>query len=134
MVSRRMTPTFAARVANLAYMLTTVVLLAAGGCSSGHRALAPKALGIVVTGTLVAIKDDRPVDGGIDLTLETDLGVRELARVPSVFRTPPDEAVIAMHAVVDAAKIGDRLRARGTRDDSGALQVEHLELVSRLGR
>jgi hypothetical protein len=34
-----------------------------------------------------------------------------------------------MHEVVDAAKIGDRLRARGTRDKTGALVAEVLEAM-----
>jgi len=36
-----------------------------------------------------------------------------------------------MHEVVDAAKIGDRLRARGTRDETGALRAEVLEAMPR---
>jgi hypothetical protein len=84
-----------------------------------------------VVGTLVALKDDRPVDGGVDLTLETARGVRELVRVPSVSRVPPRDSVAAMHEVVNAAKLGDRLRARGTRDETGALRAEVLELMPR---
>ena len=133
MTYQRMSPAFASGFASLAFTLTTAILfLTSSGCSSGNRVMAPAApSALEVVGTLIAIKDDRPVDGGVDLTLEISTGVRELARVPSIFRKPPVESVVAMHAVVNATKLGDRLRARGTRDDSGALQVESLEIVSR---
>jgi len=130
MTLRRMTPA----LASLVLTLTTVVLLVAStGCSNGNRVSIPAApaIGTEVVGTLVALKDDRPIDGGIDLTLETAPGVRELVRVPSIFRVPPREAVSAMHEVVDASKVGDRLRARGTRDETGALRAEFLEVVAR---
>jgi hypothetical protein len=133
MTLQRVAPAFAAGRANLVLTMTTMILLlTSAGCSRGNRALAPVAPGspIEVIGTLVALKDDRPVDGGIALTLETAQGVRELARVPGAFRYPPNDSVVAMHAVVDAAKLGDRLRARGTRDESGALRAEFLELLS----
>ena len=82
-----------------------------------------------MVGRLVALKDDRPVDGGIDLTLETALGVREVVRVPSAFFAGTRDSILAMHQVVDAASIGDRLRARGTRDETGALRPDTLELL-----
>lgn len=104
------------------------------GCSKSEQAPAPAApvLGGLteVVGTLVAVKDDRPSDGGVDLTLDTGQGVHELVRVGSAFIAGPRDTVLAMHAVVDQAKIGDRLRARGTRDESGALRPVFLELVS----
>ena len=132
MTFQRMAHAFAAGLANLALTLTTaIVLIASAGCSGGDRALPPAVpgTGTEVIGTLVALKDDRPVDGGIDLTLEVAPGVQELARVPSIFMKPPDQKVVAMHEVVGKAKLGDRLRARGTRDESGALRVEVLELI-----
>lgn len=112
--------------------LAATVLLV--GCSSSEQTRAPatpEADGqIEVVGKLVALKDDRPVDGGVDLTLETDQGAQELLRVPSAFIAGPRDTVLAMHQVVDAAKIGDRLRARGMRDESGALRPEVLELLT----
>lgn len=84
---------------------------------------------VTVTGRLVAVKDDRPVDGGIDLTVETEQGQREVLRVGSAFIAGPREEVLALHRVVDAAKVGDRLRATGHRDESGALIVERLEII-----
>src|SRR5207247_10185905 len=131
MTLRRMALAFAVGLANLVLTLTTVILLLTStGCSNGNRAPVPAApvAWIEVVGTLVALKDDRPVDGGIDLTLETAQSVRELVRVPSIFMAPPRDSVRAMHEVVDAAKIGDRLRARGTRDEAGALRAAVLEL------
>lgn len=128
----RMTLTIATGLASLVLALTTVVLLlTSAGCSSGEHTMGPSvpAQAIVVTGRLVALKDDRPVDGGVDLTLEVGLDFRDLARVPSVFRNPPNQSVLAMHAIVDAAKLGDLLRGRGTRDEWGVLNLESLEFV-----
>ena len=129
MTFKRMTPAFATLLTSVALTLSTAVLLVtSSGCRSGNRAMAP-ASAIVVVGTLVEIEDGRAYHGGVDLMLETTRGVREVARVPSVFRKPPIESVLAMHAVVNAAKLGDRLRARGTRDEAGALWAETLEIV-----
>lgn len=132
MTSPRMAPALAVGVANLVLTLTTATLLITSlGCSSSNPAPVPAApvAGIEVVGTLVALKDDRPVDGGVDLTLETAQGVREVVRVPSIFIAPPRDSIAAMHEVVNASKLGDRLRARGTRDETGALRVEVLELL-----
>ena len=118
----RRTPS-AARFAALAALLIV-------GCTTNKPASAPEPLPagqVEVVGTLTAIKDDRPVDGGVDLTLETVRGGQELVRVPSSFIAGPRESIMAMHAVVDGSRIGDRLRARGTRDESGALRPETLE-------
>ena len=81
---------------------------------------------VTVTGRLVSVKDDRPADGGIDLTVETENGKQEILRVGSAFIAGPREHVLALHAFVDSAKVGDRLRASGQRDSSG-LMVERLE-------
>ena len=125
-----MIPVSAARLAALA---TIVLALAVVGCSTSRQASAPVEPlpegQVEVVGTLTAVKDDRPMDGGIDLTLDTVSGSQELVRVPSSFIAGPRDAIMAMHAVVDAATIGDRLRARGTRDESGALRPETLERV-----
>lgn len=130
MILRRMPHALAARIAKLALGVSTLaVLVGATGCSNDDRAPIPAEPmpGTEVVGTLVAVKDDRPVDGGFDLTLETTSG-DVLVRVPSIFLVPPRDAVAAMHAVVDRAKLGDRLRALGTRDETGALRAEFLEL------
>ena len=128
MTPRRMNRTSAAGLVHLVVALASVtLLLGATACSSERRSPAEPVAGHEVIGTLVALKDDRPVDGGIDLTLETASGGHELVRVPSIFIVPPRDSVRAMHEVVDASKVGDRLRARGTRDESGALLAQVLE-------
>lgn len=132
MTARRITGRFEARLAPLVMAIAGVILLlVAPGCSSERPTPAPPVAANEVIGTLVALKDDRPADGGIDLTLETASGARELVRVPSIFMPPPRDSVQAMHDVVDAAKVGDRLRARGTRDETGALLAHVLESMPR---
>jgi hypothetical protein len=99
------------------------------GCHS-RELLDPSADGVVtITGRLVAVKDDRPVDGGVDLTLTTEAGSREILRVGSAFIAGPRDSVLALHRVVDAAKVGDRLRGSGRRDSAGAVIVERLEIL-----
>ncbi len=114
-------------------LVTASVLVTTAGCSGDQRAPEPAAPADAneVTGTLIAMKDDRPVDGGIDLTLETAPGVREVVRVGSIFIAGPRDSIQAMHEVVDAAKLGDRLRARGARDEDGVLRARVLELLPR---
>ena len=129
------TRAMAAGLASLVLTMATAILpLASAGCSSGGRAMTPTAptapvLANEVIGTLVAVRDDRPVDGGVDLTLELRPGVRVLARAPALYGNPPDQSMLAIYAVVNAAKLGDRLRARGPLDESGALMLEALEFV-----
>ena len=118
---------------SLATLAAVALTLTMAGCTTNEQTAAPvepvMAGQVEVIGTLTAVKDDRPVDGGVELTLETALGVQERVRVPSAFIAGPRDSILAMHAVVDAAKIGDRLRARGTRDEAGALRPETLERV-----
>lgn len=130
-ILRRITSIFAARVAILA-LTAMVAIVTSTGCSKDGPTPLPAASagGIEVVGVLIALEDGRPSDGGIDLTLETGKGIRELVRVPSSFIAGPRDSVLAMHQVVDAAKVGDRMRARGTRDETGALRPKVLELIS----
>ena|SRR6185369_8346851 len=118
------------RVCAIAFILALPLL----GCATNERAhtpAAPAAPGTIeVVGTLVTLKDDRPADGGVDLTLETAPGVQQLVHVPSAFRPPPRDSILAMHAVVDSAKVGDRLRALGARGQDGALRAQVLERVA----
>jgi hypothetical protein len=102
--------------------------LLAAGCQTSEEPNAPDGA-VTITGRLVAVKDDRPVDGGVDLTVETETRRQEILRVGSAFIAGPRDEVIELHRVVDAAKIGDRLRVRGHRDASGALLVERLEIL-----
>jgi len=127
---RSMITASAARLATLGALVLAPMV---AGCSADRQTSAPVepvvAGQVEVIGTLTAVKDDRPSDGGVELTLETALGIQELVRVPSAFIAGPRDSILAMHMVVDAAKIGDRLRARGTREESGALRPETLERV-----
>ena len=122
------------RVAGLASAMltlsTAILLLNSGGCSRAGRVTAPVVALNEVVGILVAVQDDRPVDGEIILTIETQPGVSEKVRVPGAHTgSPPNPAVYAMYEVFKSAQIGDRMRARGTRDDAGALQAVTLELL-----
>jgi len=110
-------------------ILVACVSISALGCHSSEMVDTHEDNRITVTGQLVAVKDDRPADGGVDLTVETENGAHEILRVGSAFIAGDREPVLALQRVVDAAKIGDRLKASGRRDASGALLVERLEIV-----
>ena len=118
-------------VTTLLAIVTAGVTLMLSGCTSERRAPepTPQTAGTEVIGTLVDKKDERAADGGFDLTIEVAPGVTELVRVPSMFVAPPRVSIRLMHEVVEAAHVGDRLRARGTRDETGALRAEVLELA-----
>jgi len=113
-----------------AFLVVACVCVLAMGCQPKAPQDVPQDVSVgstvTVTGRLVSVKDDRPADGGVDLTVETDEGTREILRVGSAFIAGPREHVLALHAVVDSAKVGDRLRASGQRDSTG-LVVEQLE-------
>src|SRR5262245_15616933 len=82
------------------------------GCQSKNVVDAAAADGsVTVSGQLVAVKDDRPADGGVDLTIATQGGQQEILRIGSIFIANPREELMALHRVVDASKIGDRLKA-----------------------
>jgi len=112
------------------FLVTVCVSMLVLGCQPKATPDVPQSVNAggaaTVTGRLVAVKDDRPADGGVDLTVETENGAREILRVGSAFIAGPREHVLALHAVVDSAKVGDRLRASGQRDSSGLI-VEQLE-------
>jgi len=110
-------------------IVATLVSIVALGCQSHEVTNTPGNDDVTVTGKLIGVKDDRPADGGVDLTVETEQGTREILRVGSAFIAGPRDSVLALHAVVDAAKVGDRLRGSGRRDDSGAVLVERLEIL-----
>ncbi|NOT33669.1 MAG: hypothetical protein HOP12_05795 [Candidatus Eisenbacteria bacterium] len=128
---QRLTRTLRCAIPLFLLFAATTLLLTSAGCSTRERTTAPPTVELVpiTTGTLTALRDDRPVDGGVDLTIEVGPGVTDQWRVPSVFMKPPDPAVVAMHSVVNAARIGDRLRATGARDTDGALRVATLEIL-----
>jgi hypothetical protein len=119
-------------VMNLGLAAAAVSLfLTVAGCTSERPAPEPtiRTDGTEVVGKLVEKQDERAADGGFDLTLEVAPGVTELVRVPSMFVAPPRDSIRVMHEVVEAAQVGDRLRARGTRDETGVLRAEIVELL-----
>jgi hypothetical protein len=111
----------------LAYIASAV------GCASRDHPLAPVSL-LELTGSLTGIRDDRPVDGDVALTLEFAPGTSEVVFVPSLFRgeIPAEERerILRMHAVVDALRLGDRLFATVHRDETGRLIAESLAIAN----
>ncbi len=114
-----------------AHILMVTLLLVIAGCGSDKQAAEPVSDATHVSGTLTAIKDDRPVDGGVTLTLQTGAGKDEPVYVASIFTgQPPTTVVLALHQKVNELKVGDRLTATGTRDAEGRFNVERIEILA----
>ncbi len=111
--------------------LAGVLMLGVAGCGSEKQAPEPLSDATHVSGTLTAIQDDRPVDGGVTLTLETTAGKDEPVYVASIFTgQPPTSVVLALQQKVNELKIGDRLTATGARDAEGRFNVERIEIFA----
>ena len=113
-------------------VLAGVLLLGANGCGSEKQAnVEPLADATHVSGTLTAIDDQRPVDGGVTLTLRTSAGRDEPVFVASMFTgQPPTTVVLVLQQKVNELKIGDRLTATGARDDDGTFVVERIDILA----
>ncbi len=104
-----------------------VLLLGLAGCGGEKQAPEPISDATHVTGTLKAIDDGRPVDGGVTLTIATGGDGDQAVLVPSLFTgEPPTSEVLALQAKVDELKVGDRLTAIGARDGSGTFVVTRI--------
>ncbi len=115
----------------VAIALLAGALHSAAGCAR-HTSPVSADSPVALTGTLTAMRDDRPVDGGVMLTLEVAPGSSEVVLVPGLFRgVPPEEIdrIRLMNAVVDASTPGDRLRAVCARGPNGELSAETLERI-----
>jgi hypothetical protein len=106
-----------------------LVVVVGAGCASEQKTVEPVADPTRVTGSLQAIDDQRPVDGGVILTIATGGGgASQAVTVPSMFTgQPPTTAVLALQAKVNELKVGDRLTAIGARDEGGTFIVERIE-------
>ena len=106
------------------------LLLVAAGCTSEKAAVEPVDDATHVTGTVTAIDDDRPVDGGVTLTLRTAAKVDDQAYVRSIFTgQPPTTEVLALQQKVSELKVGDRIRATGSRDAEGRFLIDRIEVL-----
>ena len=111
--------------------VAVVLSLAAAAPACADHAAAPTASGTVtVTGKVLHIADDSEVDGPIVLMIESPPGESVDLHFGSVFTSPsPDAARRATFAVVRRTKVGDIVRARGTRTRKGEIWLEHLEIL-----
>ena len=113
-----------------AILAAAVVLLVPAGCAQEKAAVEPLSDATHVSGTLAKIDDQRPVDGGVTLTLRPSAGADEAVFVPSLFTgQPPTTVLLALQQRVNELKVGDRLTATGTRDGAGVFVVERIEIL-----
>lgn len=79
---------------------------------------------VSVTGTVIEIDDQVPVDGGVTITLKADDGGTVLLLFESLFTyPPPGEDRLALYQKIGKLGTGSRIIATGTRVEGGI----HLE-------
>lgn len=98
-----------------------LAMVVCAACSVGGATAVTEIDGMVtLEGTLAAIRDDTPVDGGVTLTVELPEGATEVLTFGSLFTNPPPgEERIALYQKIAEAKVGDRVRATGERREGG---------------
>jgi hypothetical protein len=103
----------------LAILLPAALCVA---CSDDTGPGQPLENGTIVTGTVTAIQNDIPVDGGILLDIDVADDGSDRLVFPSLF-TPqqPSEETLRLYDVVRRVEVGDVVRAEGAREQSGLL-------------
>lgn len=82
----------------------------------------------IVIGTVVAIEDLVPVDGGITIDLSCR-GRSERLLFPSLFTNPPpSEDKLELYQVILLLETGDLVQAWGTRTENG-IELERLKIL-----
>ncbi len=85
---------------------------------------------VTVTGTVVAIADATPVDGGVTISLAIEGGVVETLHFASLFTFPPPEPDrLALYERIQRAEVGSRARATGVRTADG-IDLTDFEVLS----
>jgi hypothetical protein len=123
---------------NLLIVLLATSCIALLGCENENQkgndgALAPAADGnVIVTGEVLDVVDQVPVDGGVTISVTTSEGITEQLLFPSLFTyPPPSEETIKLYDLVRRVEVGDVVRAEGKRTENG---VELLSLTILSGR
>ena len=117
---------------NVLKLVFLCVLLLAAGCGDddGDPAAPESPTTVVRTGTVTAVDDRTPVDGGITIDLLLDDGGTERAYFPSLFTSPPPgEDLMRLYDVVRRVEIGDRVRVEGMRSEAGGIDLDSLWIL-----
>lgn len=113
------------------HALLSLVLSALPGCGkdeNGPSGPAP-ATQVVVTGDVVEVDDQTPVDGGATITLTVHGGATERLLFPSLYTAPPPSQVtIDLYDLVRRVEPGDTVRAEGQRTAAG-IALESLAIL-----
>jgi len=105
------------------------VLLLILACGDDDPAAPGAAQLEIVTGEVVTIDDQTPVDGGITIEIRIDDSETDELYFPSLFtEPPPDNATLDLYDLVRRVEIGDRVRVEGTRN-AQALQIDSLWII-----
>jgi len=114
----------------LALMIGAVMSISVAGCDD--EAAAPDDNLTALSGTVVSMRDDFPVDGGAEIQLRDDVdGQVKRAYLSSIFTSPPPDeetqaTVARVMRVFHELDIGDHAVARGVPDEGG-LRMKYLE-------
>ncbi len=83
----------------------------------------------IVIGTVVAIEDLVPVDGGVTIDLSCHGGRSERLLFPSLFTNPPpSEDKLELYQVILLLETGDLVHACGTRTENG-IALDRLKIL-----
>ena len=112
-------------------LAATLLLFVSLGCSNDNSIGLGESKSEVVIGTVVAVEDLVPVDGGVSIDLECVDGRSERLLFASLFTDPPpSEDRLQLYQVILQVDSGSVVRAEGTRTEKG-IELERLTILSR---
>lgn len=117
-------------ILNISRVLAVAILLFAPfGCFDDNSTGLSESRSVIVIGTVVAVEDLVPVDGGVTIDLECLDGRTERLLFPSLFTNPPpSEDTLELYQVILRIKSGNLVRAEGMRTESG-IDLERLTIL-----
>lgn len=84
---------------------------------------------VTVEGSVSAIDDQTPVDGGVTITLRRAASGEVLLLFPSLFTSPPpSKETLELYKVVAQVEVEDHIRVTGTQTDRGIV-IEDLTIL-----
>lgn len=116
---------------NLIVLAITLVLLATYACSDDKSTGVDDPDSVNVTGIVVVVEDNVPVDGGVTIDLECLDGQSERLLFPSLFTNPPpSEDMQQLYQVILLLEIGNLVQAGGKRTEDG-IELEQLTILQK---
>ena len=110
-------------------LAATLLLFVSLGCSNDNSTDLSESKATVVLGTVVAVEDLVPVDGGVTIDLECLGGRNERLLFASLFTNPPpSEDRLQLYQVILLVNGGSVVQAEGMRTEKG-IELEQLKIL-----